>query len=179
MKNFDLDTKPNFDLDAPYHLQIPLDAIHDISKHVKNDSDALAEDIAILVIQYVSSQIMHLAQYYTHSCDTTKDEYTAIDHTLNALNKTRELLVTSKKKTQSANRQSYRSHLQHNTGQRNRNVSIPIHVLKSLSCVCGTSRLGLGLGLGLVGVFPGRIGRICPRYKFYIRAHVRRICTST
>jgi len=139
MKNFDLDTKPDFDLDAPYHLQIPLDAIHDISKHVKNDSDALAEDIAILVIQYVSSQIMHLAQYYTHSCDTTKDEYTAIDHTLNALNKTRELLVTSRKKTQSANRQSYFSHLQHNTGQRNRNVSIPIHVLKSLSCVCGTS----------------------------------------
>ena len=50
-KNFDLGTKPDIDLDAPYHLKIPLDAIHEISKHMKNNTNALAEDIAILVLQ--------------------------------------------------------------------------------------------------------------------------------
>lgn len=138
-KNFDLGTKPDFDLDAPYHLKIPLDDIHEISKHVKNNTDALAEDIAILVLQYVSSQIMHLAQYHTHSRDTTKDEFIAIGHTITALDKTRVLLVESKKKTQNANRQSYRSLRQHNTGECNRNISPSNYVLNRLSYVCGTS----------------------------------------
>lgn len=126
------------DLKAPYHMKIPFDDLYEFNKDICNNKDVLAEDIAKVAMKYVSSQLMHLANFTNDSnvmCDS-ENMKSAFD----ILQQASLGFDDSRRRSKQANRTSYSGKRKRESSgsSRKKNLSIHIGTLNYLGLVCGS-----------------------------------------
>ena len=126
------------DLEAPYHMTIPFDELHEINKDLFNNKDVLAEDIAKVAMKYVPSQLMHLAIFTNDSnvmCDSEN-----MKSAFAILQQASFDFDDSRRRSKQANRTSYSGHRKRESSgsSRKKNLCIHIATLNYLGLVCGS-----------------------------------------